>query len=83
LGISQHLFNTLTVSVDGLMLLQSHPSLATQLNGPLDGSTYILGNTFVVDVNFTQDHNRVYLGTVDNYKEGCILMDNFEEHGVN
>jgi hypothetical protein len=77
LDIHEYEINTLTVSPFSMMILEMDPSLVTHFSDP-DSVTYILGSSFIVNIDFEQDDNRVYLGSIHNEKEGCILIDNHE-----
>ena len=76
LDIHEYEINTLTVSPFSMMILEMDPSLVTYTRGHT--VTYILGSSFIVNIDFEQDDNRVYLGSVRNHKEACILIDNHE-----
>lgn len=58
--------NVLTVSHQVLLVLESHPSLRT------------LGGLFTIHLDHNQSPDRLYLGTEEDRRIGCLKIDNVD-----
>jgi hypothetical protein len=73
-----------TVSPEILTILEQLPTVAfTVLNPIAEGPAEIgsINGMFILRLDYYQRHNRMYVGTEDNYKLGCIDIDNLHQYG--
>jgi len=72
-------FNTINCSPSTVMILESTALLLTQQHSEITNPRHIgiLGGRYVlsVDTNITED--RIYLGTQQQPKLACIIIDNY------
>ena len=71
-------FNTLTTTSTSLMILDTIPYFSYTSEEPSEETTKTVGvlmNRYVVDIDYTDMLDRLYLGTEENPKLACILID--------
>lgn len=76
--------NIVTVSPEILTILEESPNVAFTVLNPIgEGPTEIgsITGMFTLRLDYHQTYDRMYLGTENNYKLGCIIVDNLNEYG--
>jgi hypothetical protein len=70
-------FNTLTTSFSGVMIFDSMPYFHYTPNGEITNPSTIgvLMGRYVVDIDYSQGLDRIYLGTQEQPKLACIIID--------
>jgi hypothetical protein len=76
--------NIVTVSPEILTIWEGLPNTAFHINEPIGVQPQTIGSIagmFTLRLDYYQRHNRMYLGGVENYKLGCIDIDNLNQYG--